>query len=132
MSAIPIELPSCSPVLNTPEAEPASCRGTRASTMSASGAITAPSPRPAATRLGTSSQVVTAAPQWLVVAISPAIPAAMTSAPAMVTPRPKRGASRAAAAEETSTPSEKGRKVSPACSGVKPRPSCRNRVRTRP
>ena len=45
------------------------------------------------------------------------MPAAMTSAPAMVTPRPNRGASRAAAAEETSTPTENGRKVSPACSG---------------
>ena len=48
----------------------------------------------------------------------------------MVTPRPNRGASRAAAPEETSTPAEKGRNVSPACSGLKPRPSCRNRVST--
>ena len=50
----------------------------------------------------------------------------------MVTPRPNRGASRAAAPEEISTPTENGRKVRPACSGVKPRPSCRNRVSTSP
>ncbi len=62
ISAMPIELPSCSPVLNTPEAEPASRCGTWASTMSASGAITAPRPRPAAASPGTKSQVVTAAP----------------------------------------------------------------------
>ena len=62
ISAMPIEFPSCRPVLNTPDAEPASCAGTRASTMSASGAITAPRPRPTPTRLGTSSQVVTAGP----------------------------------------------------------------------
>ena len=37
--------------------------------------------------------------------ISAAIPAAMISAPVMVTPRPNRGASRAAAPEDTSTPS---------------------------
>ena len=57
MTAMPIELPSCRPVLNTPDAEPACCAGTRSSTMSASGAITAPRPRPAATRPGTRSQV---------------------------------------------------------------------------
>src|SRR6185312_8201864 len=62
MSAMPIELPTCSPVLNTPEAEPASRWGTPASTMSASGAMTAPRPRPAAARPGTRSQVVTAGP----------------------------------------------------------------------
>ena len=56
----------------------------------------------------------------------------MMSAPAIVTPRPNRGASRAAAPEEARTPSENGRKVTPACSGVKPRPSCRNRVSTSP
>ena len=62
ITAMPIELPSCSPVLNTPDAEPASCFGTRSSTMSASGAITAPRPRPMPTSAGTSSQVVTAGP----------------------------------------------------------------------
>src|SRR5215472_2063932 len=62
----------------------------------------------------------------------PAMPAAMMSAPAIVTPRPNRGASRAAAPEEISTPTENGRKVRPACSGVKPRPSCRNSVSTSP
>ena len=62
ITAMPIELPSCRPVLNTPEAEPASWCDTRSSTMSASGAITAPRPRPAPTRPGTRSQVVTAAP----------------------------------------------------------------------
>jgi len=62
ITAMPIELPSWSPVLNTPEAEPASWCGTRSRTMSASGAITAPRPRPAPTRPGTSSHVVTAAP----------------------------------------------------------------------
>jgi hypothetical protein len=75
--------------------------------------------------------VVTATPKWCTVPIRVAIPAALTSAPVMVTPRPNLGASRAAAPEETSTPAENGRKVSPACSGVKPIPSCRNRVSTR-
>src|SRR5262249_61186885 len=56
----------------------------------------------------------------------------MISAPIIVTPRPNRGARRAAAPEETRMPSENGRKVSPACSAVKPRPSCRNRVSTSP
>ena len=59
------------------------------------------------------------------------MPPAMISAPAIVTPRPNRGASLAAAPEATSTPAENGRNVSPACSGVKPSPICRNRVRTR-
>ena len=62
ISAMPMELPTCRPVLNTPDAEPAFRCGTPASTMSASGAITPPTPRPAATRPGTRSQVVTAAP----------------------------------------------------------------------
>ncbi len=55
--------------------------------------------------------------------------AAITSAPVMVTPRPNLGPSLAAAPEASSTPAEKGRKVRPACSGLKPRPICRNRVR---
>src|SRR3977135_1434265 len=55
----------------------------------------------------------------------------MMSPQAVVTPRPTGGASRAAAPEETSTPAEKGRNVSPACSGGKPRPSWRNSGRTR-
>src|SRR5579859_2761046 len=62
ITAMPIELPTWRPVLNTPEAEPAFWCGTRASTMSASGAITAPRPSPAPARPGTRSQVVTAAP----------------------------------------------------------------------
>ena len=61
-----------------------------------------------------------------------AIPAAIISAPDIVTPRPNFGSSRAAAPEATTTPAENGMNVAPACSGVKPRPCCRNSVRTRP
>jgi hypothetical protein len=50
------------------------------------------------------------------VPISVAIPAAMSSAPAIVTRGPNLGSSLAAAPEETNTPAENGTNVSPGCS----------------
>jgi hypothetical protein len=47
------------------------------------------------------------------VPIRAAIPAAMISAPDIVTPRPNLGSSRAAAPEATNTPTENGMKVAP-------------------
>ena len=60
-----------------------------------------------------------------------AIPATITPAPTLIRRRSQRLPSRPESTEATSTPSGKGKVVSPDCSGDRPKPVCRKTASTR-